>query len=273
LDHHSHYLHVDDVADTFRRFIGALPSGGHLVFWAEDPRLAQLAAAAPCRTSSYGVGAGADYQAREISLHHGGSRFEVWRKGHRVARVDLVVPGQHNILNALACFAVLGEVGVSPARIATTLASFSGAARRFQWKGERAGVNVVDDYAHHPTEIKMTLRAARTGEWRRVIAVFQPHLYSRTLFLHDEFANALLEADVAVVTDVYGAREDPVPGVSGKLVVDSMLHSEPRSPVVYLPRLSTVVDYLEETTRPGDLVITLGAGDIHRVGERFLGLS
>ena len=272
LDHHSHYLHVNDVVEVFRQFIAELPRHGRLAYWAEDPRLVRLAAGAPCRTFSYGFSAEADYQAREVSLHHGGSRFEVWRAGHRLAAAELSVPGQHNILNALACFAVLGEVGISAARIAGTLRGFSGAARRFQWKGERREVNVVDDYAHHPTEIKMTLRAARTGEWRRVIAVFQPHLYSRTLFLHNDFAKALLEADLAVVTDVYGAREDPVPGVSGKLVVDSMLRLDPRTPVAYLPRLSSVVDYLEGLVRPGDLVITLGAGDVHRVGERFLGL-
>jgi UDP-N-acetylmuramate--alanine ligase len=272
LDHHSHYLHVNDVVEVFRQFIAELPRHGRLVYWAEDPRLVRLASAAPCRAFSYGFSPEAEYQAREVSLHHGGSRFEVWRAGHRLAAVELSVPGQHNILNALACFAVLGEAGVSPARIAGTLRGFSGAARRFQWKGERREVNVVDDYAHHPTEIKMTLRAARTGEWRRVVAVFQPHLYSRTLFLHNDFAKALLEADLAVVTDVYGAREDPVPGVSGKLVVDSMLRLDPRTPVAYLPRLSSVVDFLEGQVRPGDLVITLGAGDVHRVGERFLGL-
>jgi UDP-N-acetylmuramate--alanine ligase len=131
-------------------------------------------------------------------------------------------------------------------------------------------VSEVDDYAHHPTELKATLRAARTGDWDRVIAVFQPHLYSRTRYLRDEFAQALLEADIAVVTDVYGAREDPQPGVSGKMIVDSLLRRHPRFPIVYLPRLTSVVDYLEATTQPGDLVLTMGAGDVHRVGERFL---
>jgi UDP-N-acetylmuramate--alanine ligase len=142
--------------------------------------------------------------------------------------------------------------------------------RRFQWKGERAGVDVVDDYAHHPTELMATLRAAREGKWSRVIAVFQPHLYSRTEFLHAEFAQALLEADVAVVTDVYGAREEPLPGVSGKLIVDSILGYKNNKPVAYLPRLGSIVDYLRRTAVPGDLVLTLGAGDVHRVGERFL---
>ncbi len=122
------------------------------------------------------------------------------------------MPGQHNVLNALACFATLTELGVDADKIVSGLAGFSGAVRRFELKGERDGVTVVDDYAHHPTELLATLRAAREGEWSRVIAVFQPHLYSRTEYLHNEFAQALLTADLAVVTDVYGAREEPKAG-------------------------------------------------------------
>ena len=271
LDHHSHYLHVEDVASVFRRFIGHLPRHGRLVYWADDARLAALAAEANARTCSYGLSPGSDYEAREVRLSHGGSSFEVWRHGHRLAHADLVVPGQHNILNALACFAALGELGISPGTIASSLRSFTGATRRFQWKGERGGVSVVDGFAHHTTELEATLRAARTGEWDRVIAVFQPHLYSRTRYLHDEFARALLEADLAVVTDVYGAREQPQPGVTGKLIVDSILRLSPRFPVAYLPRLTAIEEYLERVAQPGDLLLTMGAGDVHRVGERFLG--
>jgi UDP-N-acetylmuramate--alanine ligase len=272
LDHHSHYRHVDEVADVFRSFIGLLPAHGRMVYWADDPRLEDLAGSAACGTISYGLSPSADYQAREVGLHHRGSRFQVWREGHHLTDAELTVPGQHNILNALACFSALDDLGVSPAKIAASLRSFTGAVRRFQLKGERRGVTVVDDYAHHPTELKATLRAARTGEWSRVVAVFQPHLYSRTRYLHQEFAQALLEADVAVVTEIYGAREDPQPGVSAKLIVDSLLRLSPRFPIVYLPRLTQVVEYLEEQTLPGDVVLTLGAGDVHRVGERLLEL-
>jgi len=270
LDHHSHYQHLDEVVEVFLRLISKLPPQGRLVFCADDRRLAGLAAGVShVPVTGYGL-AGGDYQARELTLFHQGSRFEVWRRDHRISRVELAVPGLHNILNTLACFAALSELGISPGIISSSLKSFSGAARRFQWKGERRGVSVVDDYAHHPTEVKATLRAARTGEWKRIVAVFQPHLYSRTLYLQNELAEALTEADIAVVTDIYGAREDPQPGVTGKLVVNGMLRRNPRSPVVYLPRLGSVVEYLEAVTQPGDLVLTLGAGDIHRVGERFL---
>ncbi len=270
LDHHSHYLHVDDVAQVFAEFVRTLPAHGLVVYWADDPRLGPLVETAPCRRCSFGASPGADYEAREVGLLHAGSRFQVWRRGHLLTEVELAVPGQHNVLNALATIATLVELGLSPSRVAASLRSFSGAIRRFQWKGERAGVSVVDDYAHHPTEVKVTLRAARTGEWSRIIAVFQPHLYSRTRYLHQDFARALSEADIAVVTDVYGAREDPQPGVSGKLIVDSLLALEPRARVVYLPKLGQVVDYLEHVARPGDVVLTMGAGDVHRAGETFL---
>lgn len=270
-DHHSHYLHLNDIVDTFRRFIGYLPRHGHLIYWGDDPRVRWLAGeAASCRCLSYGLETSNDYQAREISLHHEGSRFEVWRRGHRLAKAELSIPGHHHILNAVGCFALLSELGISPARVVETLRSFGGAARRFQWKGERNGVNVVDDYGHHPTEIKATLRTARLGEWKRVVAVFQPYLYSRTLYLQNELAEALLEADIAVVTDILGAREDPQPGVTGKLVVDAMLRQNPRAPVVYLPRLQSVPEFLERHARPGDLVLTMGCGDVYRAGEAFL---
>jgi UDP-N-acetylmuramate--alanine ligase len=270
LDHHSHYLHVDDVQRVFRQFIACLPPRGLLVYCGEDERLSTLAREAGCRTLSYGFASSADYQARGLVVKHPGCGFEVWGGDRRLASVTLGVPGTHNVLNALACFATLTELGMTPEQITPALNGFSGAVRRFQWKGERDGVAVVDDYAHHPTELRATLQAAREGDWSRVIAVFQPHLYSRTEFLHTEFAEALLEADMAVVTDVYGAREEPLPGVSGKLIVDSMLGMAKNKPVAYLPRLGSIVDYLRCLAAPGDLVLTLGAGDIHRVGERFL---
>ena len=270
LDHHSHYLHVEDVERAFEEFLSALPGEGLLVYCGEDERVTRVAQMAECRALSYGLANDNDYQARELETRHLGSRFEVWAWGERVAEVELAVPGVHNVLNALACFATLAELGVASDHIVASLASFAGAVRRFQYKGERDGTTVVDDYAHHPTELKATLLAAKDGDWKRVIAVFQPHLYSRTEFLHADFAAALLDADVAVVTDVYGAREDPRPGISGKLIVDSLLRLDPSKPVVYLPRIGAVVEFLEHQAREGDLILTLGAGDVHRVGEHYL---
>ena len=273
LDHHSHYLHLEDVEKVFRTFFSRLPAHGLLVHCSEDGRASALAAKAPCRTCSFGFGPLAGYQARKIVVTPPGSSFEIWARGEKVTEAALQVPGKHNVLNALACFATLSELGLPPVPIVSALASFSGAVRRFQLKGERDGITVVDDYAHHPTELRATLRAAREGNWSRVIAVFQPHLYSRTEYLHAEFAEALSEADVAVVTDVYGAREDPWPGVSGKLIVDDLLRIAKNKPVVYLPKQAAIVDYLQRVATRGDLVLTLGAGDVHRVGERFLAVA
>lgn len=270
LDHHSHYLHIEDLMRVFAVFFEHLSPGGLLVYCSEDPRLRALAPEVGCSVRSYGFDQGADFQARNVRSSPLGSKFEVWRGERQAANVTLRVPGRHNVLNALACFVTLTELGLQGRHIVSSLSTFTGTVRRFQWKGEKDGVTVIDDYAHHPSELRATLQAAREGDWSRVVAVFQPHLYSRTEFLHQEFAEALAEADVAVVTDVYGAREDPWPGVSGKLIVDNLCRIARGKQVVYLPRLSSVVEYLRQNTAPGDLVLTLGAGDVHRAGERFL---
>ncbi len=272
LDHHSHYLHVEEMERVFVAFVRSLPSDGLLVTCAEDPRARRLVDWAPCRARTYGFCPEADYRAQTIDQGQRNS-FEIWREGRRLAQISLRVPGRHNVLNATACFAALTELGVKPDVIVPALESFTGAVRRFQLKGQRDGITVVDDYAHHPTEIKATLAAAREGRWSRILAVFQPHLYSRTEYLQNEFAEALLEADIAIVTDVYGAREEPKPGVSGKLIVDSMLKLQPGKLVVYLPKMAAIVDYLRAEASSGDLVLTIGAGDIHRAGERFLASS
>jgi UDP-N-acetylmuramate--alanine ligase len=217
-----------------------------------------------------GIGAG-DLRAEVQRVDDLGSRFTV-RDAHDVelARIELRVPGEHNILNALAALAVLRHAGLEPADAAPHLLTFSGAARRFQLMGEYAGVLVVDDYAHHPTEIEATLTAAMRGDHERVIAVFQPHLYSRTRYLQREFGHALTLADEAIVTEIFPAREEPEPGVSGKLIVDAYLAERPGGPVSFLPRLPDVVARLAAHVRPGDLVLTLGAGDVFHAGEQLL---
>lgn len=268
LDHHSHYSCVNEVHDVFRKFVALLPSDGLLVL-VEGGGGEFLAAGSPAPVTRCGIGAG-DLSAETVRVGDDGSESIIRRHGDEVARLVLRVPGEHNVLNALAALAALEHCGVPPAEAVTPLATFSGAARRYQEIGRHDGVRIVDDYAHHPSELAATLRAARAGGYRRVIAVFQPHLYSRTRYLQREFGRALTLADLAVVTDIFPAREEPEPGITGKLVVDAFLTERPSGPVAYMPRLPDVVRYLAGRVTDGDLVLTLGAGDVSRVGEGLL---
>lgn len=268
LDHHANYGCLDDVRDVFRRFVALLPTDGLLVLVAGSGG-EELAEHTQAGVVTVGIGAG-ELQADVHEVSDRGSRFTVSEAGEVLAEVALRVPGEHNVLNALAALAVLRHAGVPPAEAAPHLASFSGAARRFQELGRCDGVVVVDDYAHHPTEIRATLKAATSSGHGRVIAVFQPHLFSRTRYLQREFGAALTLADQAIVTDIFAAREEPEPGVSGKLVVDAYLAQRPRGPIAYLPRLTDVVRHLSSRVRTGDLVLTLGAGDVFRAGELLL---
>ena len=179
------------------------------------------------------------------------------------------VPGRHNALNALATIAAARLCGLEFADIAQALSHFHGAKRRFQTKGFVGDVWVVDDYAHHPTEINATLTAARDMGTHRVVCLFQPHRYTRTKLLLNQYGTAFAKADKLIVTDVYSAGEDPIPGVSGKLIADKVAEQTGQD-VTYIPHKEDLVAYLKENARPFDLVITMGAGDIYKVGEQYL---
>ena len=284
LDHHSHYASLDEVVEVFKEFVAGLPEDGALVIW-DTPLLREIARSTHARVVTYGADEGADYRADEDankgadyratnikSIRDGASYTLSWRRDRieSTSQISLMVRGLHNVLNSLAAIAVLDLIGVEPKAAAAPLARFSGAARRFQLKGEAAGVTIVDDYAHHPTEIAATLEAARSGGWTRVIGAFQPHLYSRTRYLHDEFGRALNNCDLTIITDIFGAREEPEPGISGKLVVDAALRWSPSANVAYIPKPRDIVPLLLRELRPGDLVLTIGAGDIFKVGEDLL---
>jgi UDP-N-acetylmuramate--alanine ligase len=268
LDHHSHYSCLEEVVSIFEQFVSGLPESGALVCW-HHPRLIELCRHTSARVITYGVDEKADFRVSDVVSDREGASF-VLESPAGAHEIRLAVRGLHNVLNAAAALAVMSLIGVSPQQSAPALAKFSGAARRFQIKGEAAGVTVVDDYAHHPTEIAATLEAARAGGWNRVIGAFQPHLYSRTRYLHDEFGEVLNLCDLAIVTDVFGAREEPEPGISGKLVVDSALRFNPGANVAYIPRQKDIVALLLQELREGDLVVTLGAGDIFKVGEELV---
>jgi len=268
LDHHSHYASLEDVIEVFKKFVSGLPENGALVIW-DTPLLREIAKSTHARVVTYGTDEGADYRATAVESNRVGTSYELTANSGTYP-VSLMVRGLHNVMNSLAALAVIDLIGVQPQAAAASLAKFSGAARRFQVKGEAAGITVVDDYAHHPTEIAATLEAARSGGWTRVIGAFQPHLYSRTRYLHDEFGRSLDNCDMAIITDIFGAREEPEPGISGKLVVDSVLRWSPGANVAYIPKTRDIVPLLLRELRPGDLVLTIGAGDIFKVGDDLL---
>ncbi|WP_030909835.1 UDP-N-acetylmuramate--L-alanine ligase [Streptosporangium amethystogenes] len=269
-DHLDNYGDPRAVHDSFARFVERVADT--MVVCADDPGSAALipiARARGLKVITYGETEDADLRVGGISPEGLGITFTV----HGHGEVRLAVPGRHNALNAAAVIAVAGELGVSFGEIRDGLAAFTGAKRRFEAKGEAGGVAVFDSYAHHPTELAADLRAARdvvasfSGDGR-VIAVFQPHLYSRTRFFADEFGIALGLADEAIVLDVYGAREDPEPGVSGALVAGKV--PLPAEQVAYAPQRDDVPALVASLARPGDIVLTMGAGDVTELGPRIV---
>jgi len=269
-DHPDFYTSLDDVMETFAKFVAELPPDGHLVTCADDANCLLLAADAPCPVTTYGIGGG-DLRARPLSANS----YVFGEGGEEKGTVELGVVGRHNVLNSLAAAGVARWLGHDAYAAAASLRDFGGVRRRFQVKGEKGGVRVVDDYAHHPTELTATLEAARAtrAEDGRVVAVFQPHRYSRTRALWREFGEALTAADAVLVTDVYGAGEMPQPGVSGKLIVDAITEAEGRpTEVFYVPPLNAVPRVLRAVAEDGDTILTMGAGDVSRVGDELLSL-
>jgi UDP-N-acetylmuramate--alanine ligase len=182
-------------------------------------------------------------------------------------QVTIAVPGLHNALNAAGALSVVEALGLDLPSAAVGLAGYTGVARRFERRGEVAGIRFVDDYAHLPTEVRAALAAGRSGSWRRVVAVFQPHRFSRTQALWDEFADAFVDADVLVLTDIYPAGEPPRPGVTGELLLDAVRRSHPDAVVEWAPTLDDVADALVRLLEPGDLCMTIGAGDVTDVAD------
>jgi UDP-N-acetylmuramate--alanine ligase len=217
----------------------------------------------------YGVAERADVRVTLLGVGPGGARARVETDGEAV-ELRLAVDGAHNALNAAAAIAAARVVGVEPSVAADALAGFTGVHRRFEHRGSVRGAEFYDDYGHVPTELEVTLGVARRTEPGRLVAVFQPHRYSRTQALWRELGQSLVEADLVVVTDVYGADQDPIPGVTGKLIVDGLSQAAPGKRVVYLPHRSDVVRFLEREVRAGDLVITMGCGDVWMLGDAAL---
>ncbi|MFZ2058113.1 MAG: UDP-N-acetylmuramate--L-alanine ligase [Acidimicrobiales bacterium] len=255
-DHLEHYGSFEELKAAFRVFLGQV---GSAIVCADDPVAASLA---PASAVTYGCSAGAEVRIVGVESGRNHLRFELLRSGESIGLFELPVPGVHNARNAAAAVSAALELGLDPEHARRALARFAGVARRFEFRGDIGGVTFVDDYAHLPGEVRAALDAARGGGFGRIVCVFQPHRYSRVAMLAPEFADAFEGADLVVVTEVYAAGELPRPGVSGKLVLDAMIRAHPRARAVYVPRRDDVVAYLRTNLRPGDLCLTLAAGDL-----------
>ena len=269
-EHLDNYESLAQIQETFAAFARQIHAGGLLVTGRDDPGAAALAAdaaALPLRVRSYGESPGADYRLTGVTGLGMATRLTVTPPDAGPLTLTIGVPGRHNALNATAAFAAAVELGVPAAAAVSGLEAYRGAQRRMELKGEADGVRVLDTYAHHPTELAADLTAAReVAAGGQVIAVFQPHLYSRTRFFAQEFGAALGLADEALVLDVYAAREDPEPGVTGMIIATAVPGGRAR----FLPDASAVPDAITGLAKPGDLVLTMGAGDVTLLAPRIL---
>jgi UDP-N-acetylmuramate--alanine ligase len=272
-EHMDYYHDMEDVRKCFADFVNKVPFYGAAILCLDDPHVQAVIPKVERRRVTYGLSAQADISAHEITYDQSfGSSFTVWRGIEVLGPVSLRVPGKHNVYNSLAAIAVGLELEVPFGKIAQALGEFAGADRRFQFKGEAGGITVVDDYGHHPTEIKATLSAARiAAPNRRIVVLFQPHRYTRTNDLMDEFASAFNNADVLLVTDIYAASETPIEGINAE-VLTGRIKSYGHKDAEYVGAVENAAGVLRGIVREGDLVITLGAGSVNRVGDGLLAL-
>ena len=272
-EHMDYYHDMEDVRKCFADFVNKVPFYGAAVLCLDDPHVQAVIPKVERRRITYGMSAQADISAHDIRYDESfGSNFTVLSGVEALGRVSLRVPGKHNVYNSLAAIATGLELDVPFDTIAHALSEFSGAERRFQFKGDEQGITVVDDYGHHPTEIKATLSAARIGApSRRIVVLFQPHRYTRAKDLMDEFASAFNNADVLFVTDIYAASEPPIEGVDAE-VLTRRIKSYGHKNAEYIGALENAPAIMAEAVREGDLVITLGAGSVHRSGDQLLEL-
>jgi UDP-N-acetylmuramate--alanine ligase len=268
-DHLDHHKTAEHLRDSFLRFLGRVPAEGAVVLCADRPELASIPLSGRRQVVRYGTDPSAEVHGLNLEVG-GAGRCDLVVRGEHAGELRVPVPGRHNVVNGLGAVAAALCAGVRPSASAAALASFCGVARRFEVMGEAGGVTVVDDYAHHPTEVAATIEAARGAfPRRRVVAVFQPHLYSRTRDFAGEFAAALAKADRAVVTDIYPAREAPLPGVTSALIAGP-LRSLLGEDAVHEMAKQEVTARLCGEVRPGDVVLTMGAGDIGMVARQLL---
>lgn len=268
-EHLEFYENIERIKTAFLQFINKVPFYGAAVLCLDQSHIQEILPRIEKRYITYGMTGQADLMAREEGASGWSTRFSVHLRGRDLGLFEIRVPGIHNVYNAMAAIAVGLELDLGIEKIRQALSEFDGVERRFQLRGEKKGIVVVDDYGHHPTEIKATLAAARRG-WRgRLVVLFQPHRYTRTRDLMDEFATAFYEADVLFLTEIYSARESPIEGVSSARLFEE-LKTHGHKEVAFVSRKEEMTEQVLRILRPGDLVITLGAGDIWKIGKEIV---
>ena len=264
-DHLDHYRDLEDIQDAFVSFVNKVPFYGAVIAWTDQPAVEAILPRIKRRVISFGMRKKADVAVLDCALEPMGSRFVVRYNGGKRQDCVLKIPGMHNVVNAAAAFTAALEMGVTPDVIASALEAFEGVERRFEIKS-RTGVVVIDDYAHHPTEVRATLRAARGAGFRRILAAFQPHRYSRTHHLFDDFVRAFEDADAVLITDIYPAGELPIDGVNSERLVESMKEIG-MTEVRHAPDFDAIRSYLMEHALVGDAVVIMGAGSITKLAD------
>ncbi|MEN6510631.1 MAG: UDP-N-acetylmuramate--L-alanine ligase [Chloroherpetonaceae bacterium] len=265
-EHLDIYDGIEDLKNTFLQFANKVPFYGFVALGTDDPNVKEILSGINKKIITYGLSRNNDYYAKDIELQQNFAKFSVFKESENLGEITLNVPGYHNVKNALAAISIASELGIDFATIQNALSEFNGVLRRFDIQGESKGIMIVDDYAHHPTEIRATLDAACKGWDRRIVAVFQPHTYTRTREFYKEFAQAFDEADVLVITDVYAAREKPIEGISGELIAQQA-QSYGHKNVHYIPDFDDIIEFLKSELKPGDMLITIGAGNVFKIGR------
>ncbi|WP_205684301.1 UDP-N-acetylmuramate--L-alanine ligase [Clostridium formicaceticum] len=267
-DHLDYYRDIEHIKDAFRRFVALVPKEGFLVACNDDPQVREIYSSADCNIVTYGIKTPADFIAQDISFDkEGHPNFKVLYQGEVFGDFRLNIPGLHNVYNALASITTSHLLGLEAETIAKNIHRYQGIHRRFDILGEVKGAKIVDDYAHHPAEIKATLEAAKQHPHRKIWAIFQPHTYSRTKALLKDFSTAFNAADHTIITDIYAARELDNGEINSKKLVELM---DPSLEALYIPEFEKIVDYIYDRLEPGDLVLTMGAGDVYKIGEALL---
>ncbi|MBC7076326.1 MAG: UDP-N-acetylmuramate--L-alanine ligase [Syntrophomonadaceae bacterium] len=267
-DHLDYYKSFDNIQSAFKLFLEGVKPGGFAVAYGEDACIQKIKKEVNTKIITYGEGPSNDYYLRNWQPKGMGSKFEVYSQGKNLGDVELSIPGKHNAINAVATIAIAAEIGLDIERVKKAIKKFKGAKRRFQIIGQKGGMTVVDDYAHHPTEIKATISAARACHNGRIVVIFQPHRYSRTSLLGRQLGEAFAGADLVVITEIYAAGEKSIPGITGEVVYNAARNAGYNA--VFVPEFEKIYDYLLENVRANDLIITMGAGDVWKLGSVLL---